>query len=303
MNRFVTRLLASSALALGLCAVTAQSVQAADWSDTFIGFRYGTTFKEPQPPGSPNQGNITKEIIQLQHVSGYAYGTNFFNVDMLHSNMADKATLVCCGSSTGSGYTGSGGANEVYVAYAHNLSLGKVFAKDMSFGPVKDVGLKAGFDFNAKDGGIAPAVRKYMVGPSFQFAVPSGFLTAAVTYYYEHNHNQFANYGSNPQPDISFSSYQLSTAFMFPVASVGAKFQGWATYTGPKGKDYNGTETKPEFLTELGFLFDVGRFAGKKETFYVGPGYQYWHNKFGTDANTFSGASASVWQLEAEAHF
>src|SRR5579871_3017954 len=91
----------AAAIAGALFALTAgiTSVHAADWSDTFIGFRYGDNYKEPQPGRGPNgsfvqpaEGKIAKEIISLQHVSGYAYGTNFFNVDMLRSNSHDSAT-------------------------------------------------------------------------------------------------------------------------------------------------------------------------------------------------------------------
>ncbi|MDH3210281.1 MAG: outer envelope protein, partial [Burkholderiaceae bacterium] len=47
---------------------------AAEWSDTAISWRYGTTFAEP----FINQ-DIKKNIIALTHASGYKYGTNFFN--------------------------------------------------------------------------------------------------------------------------------------------------------------------------------------------------------------------------------
>jgi hypothetical protein len=54
------------------------------FSDTSIGYRYGTEFAEPF-----NNNAISKDIINLNHVSGYKYGTNFFNVDMLLSDNKD----------------------------------------------------------------------------------------------------------------------------------------------------------------------------------------------------------------------
>jgi hypothetical protein len=51
---------------------------AADWSDTSIGYRYGTRFAEPY-----GRTDIQKNIYSLTHVSGYKYGTNFFNADLL----------------------------------------------------------------------------------------------------------------------------------------------------------------------------------------------------------------------------
>src|SRR5947208_4152506 len=95
---------------LALSALTCmQPAQAADWSDTSIGYRYGTRFAEPF-----NNSDITKNIVNLSHVSGYKYGKNFFNVDFLMSSDADP-------SSAGA----ASGAHEAYVVYRHTLDLGK----------------------------------------------------------------------------------------------------------------------------------------------------------------------------------
>ena len=48
-----------------------------DWSDTNIGARYGSQYREPF-----NRSDIAKQIVSLTHVSGYKYGANFFNVDL-----------------------------------------------------------------------------------------------------------------------------------------------------------------------------------------------------------------------------
>ena len=67
---------------LGLVGAVAMgsssTLYAADWSDTFVGYRYGSQFAEPAIAG-----DIAKNIFQLTHVSGYKYGVNFFNVDFL----------------------------------------------------------------------------------------------------------------------------------------------------------------------------------------------------------------------------
>ena len=65
------------------CALAAQ---AADWSDTSIGFRTGNDFAEPF-----NANTIHKDIFNLNHVSGYKYGSNFFNADLLLSDSNDPA--------------------------------------------------------------------------------------------------------------------------------------------------------------------------------------------------------------------
>src|SRR5260370_35153127 len=82
---------------------------AADWSDTSIGWRYGTKFREPVDPD-----NISKNIIDFQHASGYKYGVNFFNIDLLMSDSKDPSA----GNSTA-------GAQEAYVVYRNTGSLSK----------------------------------------------------------------------------------------------------------------------------------------------------------------------------------
>lgn len=67
-NRAVATYLAIGA-SLGTISAGAQ---AATWSDTFVGYRYGTQFTEPNNPE-----NIEKHILQFTHVSGYSLGQNF----------------------------------------------------------------------------------------------------------------------------------------------------------------------------------------------------------------------------------
>ncbi|MBL8352005.1 MAG: outer envelope protein, partial [Burkholderiaceae bacterium] len=54
-------------------AAATPAVHAADWSDTYLGYRYGTKFAEPFNPN-----DIAKNIFNLNHASGYKYGSNFF---------------------------------------------------------------------------------------------------------------------------------------------------------------------------------------------------------------------------------
>ena len=107
---------------LSLCGFMMQA-QASDWSDTYIGYRYDTSFREPTNPEY-----ITKNIFSLTHVSGYKYGTNFFNVDMLTSNGKDPAS------------GGGGGAHEVYVVYRTTLSMNSL-GVPVKMGILRDLGL------------------------------------------------------------------------------------------------------------------------------------------------------------------
>jgi hypothetical protein len=284
-------------------AFVSTAVQASDWNDTYIGFRYGTQFREPYNPN-----DIAKEIISLTSASGYKYGSNFFNVDMLKSNNQDLAS------------GGGGGAQEVYVVYRTTLSGSAVFGTPLKYwGVIRDIGLTGGFDFNAKDDQFSSRVYKWALGPKFSFDVP-GFFDVAVVWRYEHNHNWYATgpgFGTADctpintvycNPNVKFrDTAALESAWLipFPVGNVPMKFQGFLNYIGAKGTMGTGQGTAPELLLEFALMVDVGSFAAHKDTVFAGVGYQYWHNKFGNISadDPTGGSTARVPQLEFEWHF
>ena len=188
----------SAILGCALIAAGLSAAHAADWSDTYIGYRYGTSFGEPF-----NNEDIAKNIFNLGHVSGYKYGTNFLNVDMLLSDSKDPA-------SPGS----SSGAQEIYVVYRHTLDLGKVTGRPESFkfGPIRGVGLTAGFDANTKDdAGYNSKKRMLVAGPTVMLDVP-GFLNVSILQLWESNapYNKFSHtatdrYDYDPHPMLNLA--------------------------------------------------------------------------------------------------
>jgi opacity protein-like surface antigen len=144
-----------SVTAMALLALS--GAHAADWSDTSMGYRYGTQFDEPF-----NGKAISKNIFNLTSVSGYKYGKNFFSVDFLLSSEADP-------SSAGA----KDGAHEAYAVYRHTLDLGKISGANLAFGPVRGVGATAGFDYNTKtDAGYNSKKRMLVAGPTLMLDVP-----------------------------------------------------------------------------------------------------------------------------------
>ena len=120
-----------TAAALAIAAALAPSaVLAATWSDTFVGYRYGTDFREPTNPN-----DVRKHVLQFTHASGYSVGQNFLNLDVLQSDNTDPASPHPRGQGTG--------ATEFYLTYRHQVHLGKVFDTKLAFGPVKEVALTA----------------------------------------------------------------------------------------------------------------------------------------------------------------
>ncbi|RXZ43483.1 outer membrane protein OmpK [Crenobacter cavernae] len=259
--------------------LAAGSAQAATWSDTFVGYRYGSEFREPN-----NAKDISKNIFQLGHASGYAYGSNFFNVDALISDKDDPAA------------GGATGAQELYLAYRTQLHLSKVSGRDLSFGPVKDLALSAGVDLNTKDTAMAPKKQMFVVGPTLKFAVPSGFVDFSVWYRKEKNNNGIA------KKAVDFDdTYQLNLAWGIPfqVGPAPLKFQGFVDYVGTKGKDGFGKDTKQETLMRTALMLDVGQLAAdKKGMVYAGVGYEYWRNKFGNKPGVGNKVSAPTLNLE-----
>lgn len=293
--------------ALGFATLTvfaALNASAADWSDTFIGFRTGTNFKETGNPES-----ITKYVVTFSHASGYSLGQNFFIVDLLISDRTDPANTASPGTSKG--------AYDADVVYRHDLDLGKVFHTKIDFGPVRGMAVMAGFEYETKNTTFAPATFKLYAGPMFYFKVP-GYLKLGVLYYQDWNHNAFGGYAASNGGGINVTydpTYMITSAWGIPLAlgPVNTLFEGFGNYTGAKGKDGSGIQSKPETLVRAYWMVDVGSvLGGKKGVWMIGPGWEYWHNKFGIPTyeagdsrppNTQVNPRTSAFMAALEAHF
>ncbi|MBX3606553.1 MAG: outer envelope protein [Piscinibacter sp.] len=268
-----------------LCA----GAQAADWSDTYIGYRTGSKFHEPFNPN-----DIGKDIINLSHVSGYKYGTNFFNVDFLKSDEKDPA---------GAGSTN--GAHEVYIVYRHTLDIEKAFGTPVRFGPIRGAGLTAGFDVNAKtDAGYNSKKRMFVFGPTVFVDVP-GFLNVSLLVLKESNapYNTFTNTST---PRYSYKTHpMLTAAWGIPIGSTGLSFEGFMNWIASKGSNEFGGGTKPETNIDMQLMYDVSTLWGSKGKFKLGLEYQYWKNKFGNnhEGAAGDGAFAKTPMIRAQYHF
>jgi hypothetical protein len=105
-------------LVLALPAGWSVSAAAEEFSDTFIGYRYGSKYREPNNPF-----DIAKNIVQFTHASTYSLGANFFNVDYFKSDSKDPANGA-----------DSGGAAEAYLTYRNHLQYGKVTGTPLALG-------------------------------------------------------------------------------------------------------------------------------------------------------------------------
>jgi hypothetical protein len=279
-----TRRIGLAALFGGAMLCASVSAIAADWSDTSIGYRFGTKFREPFNPD-----DIDKNIFDLQHVSGYKYGINFFNVDFLVSNSSDPST------------PGGSGAQEAYLVYRNTVDLSKVTGTEYKYGIVRGIGATFGFDWNTKnDFGYGSKKRMPLLGPTVMFDVP-GFLNLSLLELWESNapvgHPTRYYYRTHPM---------LTAAWGIPIGDLPLSFEGFMNVIAPKGHDEFGGQTKTETNFDGELMADVGRITGgPKGVFKVGFEYQYWKNKFGNDSSgpAGGGAFAKTPMIRAEYHF
>lgn len=270
-----------------VAVLTSLSAQAADWSDTSIALTHGTKYAEPF-----DGNNITKNIYSLTHVSGDKYGQNFFNADLLQSASGSKDKAASAAT----------GAQEVYALYRRLFDLQKITGKSYAFGPVKDVGVTVGFDWNTKNNDYASKKRMLVAGPTFMMDVKDGFFNVSLLLLDESNApGTAARYDYKDHPS-------LSLAWGVPTGINDVSFSGWADFISSKGNDEYGAGTKPETHIYATLMYDVSASVGaSKNTLKVGAGYEYWKNKFGNDhtniAGPGQGAFAKTPFVKAEYHF
>src|SRR5882757_6691497 len=105
----------------------------------------------------PFVGKTAKSIMTFTHFDVWAYGTNFFNIDLLKSDLRDPA-IPCL--TIGGPATGCEGATELY-----GIQFG-TFLTNISW--------KFGGDANSENNSVGPAKRDVVVGLQFDFALPWG---------------------------------------------------------------------------------------------------------------------------------
>jgi nucleoside-specific outer membrane channel protein Tsx len=285
MHQTVARTLACAGTVA--CALSAQ---AATFSDTSIGYRYGTDYAEPF-----NANAISKDIINLNHISGYKYGTNFFNVDMLLSDSKDPA---------GKGSTN--GAQEVYVVYRNTVDLEKATGSKYAFGPVRGMGITAGFDYNTKtDAGYNSKKRMLVAGPTFMMDVP-GVLNISLLYLWESN-APFNTFSGVSTPRYNYDPHaMLGVVWGIPLGASGFSFEGFANFIAAKGKNEAGADTAAETNIDMQIMYDLSSvISAPPKSLKLGLEYQYWKNKFGnnSDGPAGKGAFAQTPMVRVEYHF
>ena len=176
----------------------------------------------------------------------------------------------------------------------------------MKFGPVRGIGLTAGFDVNTKtDAGYNSKKRMVVAGPTLMMDVP-GFLNVSLLALWESN-APFSTFSNVSTPRYSYDTHpMLNVAWGIPLGSTGLSFEGFANFIASKGKNEFGGNTAAETNIDMQLMYDMSGLVGAKpKSFKLGLEYQYWKNKFGNDSGgpAGKGAFAKTSMVRLEYHF
>lgn len=264
-----------------------------DFQDTYLSIRYLPQDKQPG-----NAKDVNEVAGNIAYANGWTYGSNFASIDFEDfSARGDPANSVNRRANSNSA--------EVYAVFRSVLSGNKVAGSNMfSFGPIRDVGLLVGFDFDTQNDQFASYKKLITFGPQFSIDLPRGFLNITVGLSHEWDTNGFlANgNGTNFNP-----TYTIETAWAYPfaVSKFLLNFTGFANLVGPKGKGATGDFNHGvEILVHPKLMLDVGELIGyTPKKLEAGVGFEYWHNKFGDVPRYVPGTEQKSVFVEVGYHF
>jgi hypothetical protein len=274
------------------------------FADTQISYRYQFPTVTPgiqieRPDGSFRSREAPKHILNISHADAWAYGTNFFSLDILKSGSQFPAgtTNTPGGIPAVSDY----GNTEAYGLYRGTLSLNALTGTKAFTVPgiVKEISLAFGFDANSQNDAFGSKKRDVVGGLNFAFDVPTGFLNLSVHAYKEWNRNGF---NTQPDRDQSFNTVpEFEIVYSLPLTFTGLPLSlvGFNNIVLPKGR---GISDNPaafafnparglEFLSRTNLVLDLGKLVyDQPNKIDVFVGFQYWRNKFGNqETATFKG--------------
>ncbi|MDE8345138.1 MAG: hypothetical protein POH28_03015 [Acidocella sp.] len=259
--------------AFGTASASAGTFPSIEFQNFYLSYRY---VPQNVQPGENNGHAVPANEINLSYANGWTYGSNFFSLDFEQFSKGDPSVSISS--------TPNLGSSEFYGVFRTTLSGNKITGTDkFAFGPIADVGLRLGADYDVQNDTFGSYKRLAVAGPQFDIAMPKGFWNVSLEVSHEWDTNGFAE----PGPSTSFSpTAELETAWLYPfqIGPVPLVFTGFANVIGPKGKGYAGDfYHKTEILLHPKILVDVGSLVGYTPgKLMAGVGYEYWFNKFGS---------------------
>ena len=268
-----------TALAL-TAALSAPMASAEIWSNTEVQIQ---ALGELERVGTGGTADTT--IITFQHAGGWEYGDNFFFMDYSRYSVNNDANFPVSDSS------------ELYGEWYSNFSLGAITGNDLSFGPVKDIGIVAGFNF-------APEVNSAWVLPGVRFALDlPGFAFAQIDvtgYIHQGGGSADSPVFTVIDEDSSFM-VDFSWAYPFKIGSTSWSIEGHLEYIDGRTQvnNFGTTELESWILFQPQIRLDLGEVLGQKaQRLFVGIEYQYWKNKLGEKGTDDNAAQLlAVWRF------
>ena len=305
-----------SALALGVAIAAAGASQSNAQSnaanppplftvnDNSVSYAY--RFNATDPFVTDHTG---KSVITFTHFDAWAYGTNFFNIDLLKSDINDPSNP--CGLA-GFPARGCEGTTEIYGFFRSTLGFKELFG--WRFGNfLTNISFKVGGDANSVNNANAAAKKDVVAGIQFNFALPWGAtFNVAPLYYTEKNHGSFIT--SVASKVDYFTAFRVEGALNVPLGPKGTPLSFGSLFgiNGPKGECPPGeclvtaVPTKTEIFTQQSITLDVGQLLYRKPNlFSIFVAYVYWQNKFGIDHNVdpTGGSTESTMLVGATSRF
>ena len=264
--------LAQDSLAEGFVAAHSAPAAAAHQppGTNSVTYWYGTGYHTPfvLKPKSSHPANIVRNSIEYKHTDFWKMGSNFVDVMLAKSNMAEPSA------------GGGDGAFEAYVTLRSTFGLNQITGtRAFKFGPVRDTAIEVGANLETKNSAFAPSERTIYLGPNFQFAIPRGYLNLGLHYRKEWNYEGILGKSENYHPNFNI---EPSWMIPFSIGKAQLSYAGFAEYNTEKGTDSFGTQSAPEFLFRSTVAVDLGTLMlNRAQLVELNAGVWYWHNEYG----------------------
>ena len=240
--------------AVGLSLVALSALPSAAQTD--FAWQYGRLVN-PFTEGGTKE---TTSILTFQNASGWKYGGSFFFIDFID----DKAN---------DGFNDK----EFYGEWYPTLSLGKVSGRQITIGPVRDVSLIGGINFDGDAN-----VLKILPGVQFSWSLP-GFVFLNTDFTAIVDASDGIEGGGVPKTSDTGFMFDVSWLLPFKLGSASFAWTGHAEYISGVTSEL-GDKVRSWILAQPQFTVDV---TGEG-MLHVGVELQYWRNKLGTDNSELS---------------
>ena len=248
------------------CTAIAWLVLASASAQTEFHFQYGRLTN----PFSAQREYTT--ILTVQNAVAWKLGDSFLFVDILEDG-------------------GDDGFNEkdLYGEWYPTLSFSKLSGTEFGFGPIRDIALISGINFDAD-----ADVFKYLPGVRVSWKLPGFvFLNTDVTAFIDASSGVAR--GGAPRTSDSF---MVDVNWLLPFKIGGQSFAlgGHTEYIGEM-TDELGNQLRGWILSQPQLTWDLGAVFGAANQLLVGIEYQFWRNKLGTDAHDNVCQLLLIWRL------